>query len=419
MRNGRKFLATFLVLTFLAALVGAMTISASAAEKRVTLTVWSWRTEDVAAWNDVIAVFEKENPGIQVNFRPYKNTEYDTILNTALQSGSGPDLYQLRPYNQTLISAGYALPIDGVVPELANFSKTALGGARGSKDARIYGVPYALNTTQIYYNKTIFAKYGLKEPRTWDELINIAKTLASKGITPFAQGTKDGWTLSLAHSVIGPNVYGGNDFVDQFLDGKAKLTDSKFVASIERFRELAPYFMKNYTGVPYTDTQTMFAMEQAAMFIGGSFEYGYFTGLNPNLKLGVFPSPTDDGSPGIVSTWTSGSYAGNSKTKHSAEVIAFLRFMGTTEFGQSMTDKLRIISPIKGVKATDPIVKEMYRLSQENGATPYFAIVYLNNGSPSGKKVLEDSLQGMFLEKLRAQEVAQNVEKAVATWLKN
>ncbi len=27
-----------------------------------------------------------------------KNTEYNTVLNTALQAGEGPDIFHLRPY---------------------------------------------------------------------------------------------------------------------------------------------------------------------------------------------------------------------------------------------------------------------------------------------------------------------------------
>lgn len=415
MRSGQKPLAAFLFVTVLTVAIGSICLSASAADKPVTLNMWSWRTEDANAWNEVIAEFEKSNPNIQVKFHPYKNTEYDTILGTALQSGTGPDIYQLRPYNDTLINAGYAMALDGLVPELASFPKTALNGARSSRDGKVYGVSYALNTTQIYYNKTIFAKYGMKEPRTWDEFISVCKTLASKGVTPLAQGTKDGWTLSIAHSVFGPNIYGGNDFTNQFLNGKTQLTNPKYVASIERMLELAPYFMKNYTGVPYTDTQTMFAMEQAAMFVGGSWEYGYFISLNPNIKIGVFPAPTDDGSPGLVSTWASGIYAGNPKTKHFPEVITFLRFVSSTKFGQMMTEKLRIISPIRGVKISDPVVKEEYRLAQEQ-STPNFTNVYLNHGSPSGKKVLEDNLQGMYLGKVSPQKVAQNVDKAIEGW---
>lgn len=415
MRSGQKLLAAFLFVTVLTVAIGSMCLSASAADKPVTLNMWSWRTEDANAWNEVITEFEKSNPDIQVKFHPYKDTEYDTIISTALQSGAGPDIYQVRPYNHSLIDAGYAMALDGLVPELSNFPKAALNAARSSKDDRAYGVPYAFATAQIYYNKTIFAKYGLKEPRTWDEFVDICRTVASKGVTPLAQGTKDGWTLSLALSIFGPNVYGGNDFVTKFLSGNTRLTNPKFVASIERMRELAPYFMKNHTGVPYTDTQIMFAMEQAAMFAGGSYEYGYFTKLNPNIKLGVFPAPTEDGSPGLISSWASASYAGNPKTKYPQQVITFLRFLGSVKFGQMMTEKLRIISPIKGVKVSDPVVKEMYRLAQEQ-STPHFAVLYLSNGSPSGKKVLEDNLQGMYLGKVSPQEVAQNVDKAIEGW---
>ena len=85
---------------------------AVAGAEEVTLTFWSWRTEDVDTYNQFIAAFEAEHPGIRVRFVPYRNTEYNTILATALQAGSGPDIIHLRAYGgmEPLAQAGYLMP---------------------------------------------------------------------------------------------------------------------------------------------------------------------------------------------------------------------------------------------------------------------------------------------------------------------
>jgi raffinose/stachyose/melibiose transport system substrate-binding protein len=36
----------------------------------VTLTVWSWRTEDEDAYNEIFDVYEAQNPGVTVEFVP-------------------------------------------------------------------------------------------------------------------------------------------------------------------------------------------------------------------------------------------------------------------------------------------------------------------------------------------------------------
>nr|WP_240951665.1 extracellular solute-binding protein [Bacillus sp. RO2] len=82
----------------------------------VTLTIGSWRTEDSANYQKVIEAFNKKHPEIKVEFKPSKNTEYNTILNTSLQAGEGPDIIHLRPYapGRELAKAGYVEPIDGL-----------------------------------------------------------------------------------------------------------------------------------------------------------------------------------------------------------------------------------------------------------------------------------------------------------------
>ena len=68
--------------------------------KGVTLSVWSWRTEDVAAYNAIFDVYEKAHPGTTVDFKAFKNTEYNQILTTGLAGSSGPDVVQVRSYGQ-------------------------------------------------------------------------------------------------------------------------------------------------------------------------------------------------------------------------------------------------------------------------------------------------------------------------------
>src|SRR5690606_32952303 len=73
----------------LLAALAALAFTAGALAQ-TTLTFWSWRTEDVAAYEKFIEAFREENPDIDVEFTPYLNTEYNTILATALQGGGGP-----------------------------------------------------------------------------------------------------------------------------------------------------------------------------------------------------------------------------------------------------------------------------------------------------------------------------------------
>ena len=58
-----------------------------------TLTIESWRNDDLAIWQDkLIPAFEAKNPGIKVVFSPSAPTEYNAALNAKLDAGSAGDL---------------------------------------------------------------------------------------------------------------------------------------------------------------------------------------------------------------------------------------------------------------------------------------------------------------------------------------
>ena len=115
-----------------------------------------------------------------MEFKPSKNTEYNTILNTALQSGEGPDIIHLRPYTPgiELADAGYLEPLDDL-EGLDQYPEETLAASKGSDDKQ-YGVPLNMSTTQMFYNKKMFEEMGLEEPQTWDEFMALNEKIKER-----------------------------------------------------------------------------------------------------------------------------------------------------------------------------------------------------------------------------------------------
>lgn len=157
--------------------------------------MWSWRTEDRAAYEQLIKDFERKNPDIKVNFIPYEATSYNTVLSTALAGGKGPDLMMVRAYGglEQLAKAGYLEPITNKFPDLKNFSAESLAAQTLRADKQLYAVPFATQTLGLFYNKSLFDKLKLQAPRTWNDLTNAGEKLKAAGYIPFANGTKDAW----------------------------------------------------------------------------------------------------------------------------------------------------------------------------------------------------------------------------------
>src|SRR5690606_5567779 len=127
----------------------------------VSLRVWSWRTEDADAYETIFDVFEEQNPCITVDFQAFVNTEYNQILQTGLTGSDGPDVAQVRSYGllQPLVEGGNLVALDDIVPEVSEFDETILAGALGREDGQTYGVPFASQTLQMYYNTAIFEEH--------------------------------------------------------------------------------------------------------------------------------------------------------------------------------------------------------------------------------------------------------------------
>ncbi|MDI4649565.1 ABC transporter substrate-binding protein [Cohnella hashimotonis] len=391
---------------------------ADASGESVKLTIGSWRTEDKAAYDKIAAQFHEQNPNITVEFSPTKNTEYNTVLNTQLMTGEGPDIIHLRPYvaGKQVADSNFLVPLDGTAG-LDQLPSDLLIAATGS-DGKVYGAPILKNAALVLYNKKLFDKLGLAEPKTWDELLKTADTLKQNKIVPFAFGSKEGWILSLTHGAIGPVAYGGNGFVKKITTGQTDFTSKEFTDSVQLLKDLEPYYPDNYEGIGMDDMRNMFVTEQAGMMIMGDWEIAVMRKMNPDLQLDAFPVPTKDGK-ASVSTWVDGSFAINKNSKHQDAAKKFIEFALTEAFGTTLSNELVRQSTIPTVQPGDELIKKIAGYANDaNIATPYMFNVYFAAGNPSSKTTFETDVQGFLLGKLKVEDVGADVQKSVNTWFK-
>jgi raffinose/stachyose/melibiose transport system substrate-binding protein len=391
---------------------------AAAALAQTSLTFWSWRTEDVAAYDKFIAEFQRQNPDVRVTFTPYLNTEYNTILSTALQGGGGPDIVHLRAYGgmESLAQAGLIVRLDGKVAALEGFDPGILLGATNRADGGVYGVPFALQTVQVLYNVDMFERLGLEEPTTWAEFLAVGDALKASGVNALANGTKDGWTNETLFGAVGPTFYGGTPFFQEITAGETDFTDPRFAAALERMVALRPYLADNYMGVGYTDMQTLFAFEQAGMLVGGSYELGNMAQLNPGLRIGSFAVPADDAAtPSAISFYVDGSYGINANSPHQEAALRFIEFLASQEFGQMFTDELQQISAVPGTLPTSEALAGMVELMNEKG-TPYLMLTAFRYGQPSGSTLLQNEMQAVMAGDKAIADAVANIQRGVAEW---
>lgn len=387
--------------------------------EEVTLTVWSWRTEDEEAYNEIFSVYEEQNPHVTVEFVPYVNTDYNNILATGLTGSGGPDVAQLRAYGglQPLVEAGQLLPLDGEVATLDDFDDETLDGARGLEDGQIYGVPFGVQAIVAFYNQDIFDELGLEEPETWEEFIEVLDALEASEHEALANGGGDEWMLPIVHEGVGAARYGAADFREELLAGERDFTDPDYVASIALVEDLVPYMPDQAVGVDYNDSRALFTAGRAGIFLGGSFEVGFWRSDAPDTTIGAFrlPASPDWPSEAVTPGWVDGSFGVSAASEHPEEATALVEWMGTEEFGQLFADEINQLSARPGIEPQDELLREIAALHDE-ASTPYLLLTDFRYGEPSGTDLIGAGIQQMLLGESSAEEVAESLQRGVDQW---
>lgn len=383
-----------------------------------TVSVWSWRAQDKDLWAKLQEKMDANGEKITIDFRGIKSTEFDSVLQTAMSGGEGPDLFTARGGSGTkkYAEAKQIEPLNSL--KLDGFDKGILEQA--SFDGKVYAVPFAVQTLTFFYNKAIFDQNGLKEPATWDELLKTMDALKGKGITPLAIGGKDGYALCLMVDTIGA-TWLGDQWAADAIAGKTNFADPKFTDVLKKIDTLKGYAQKDFIGTAQRDARTLFATGQTAMIIDGIWAVEtYYLKTNPDIKLGSFLAPpAKAGDPVRLYPYVDGGYAVNANSKVKEAAMRVAAYTATDEFAQLYADLFAEIPGNKNVKFPDskPMLAKAVKQKNEVGLKTLFRIRSpFDAGAPDISTSLGANLQGMLSGKLTPDQAAQNLQKDLASW---
>ncbi|HVO42598.1 MAG TPA: ABC transporter substrate-binding protein [Aggregatilineales bacterium] len=336
----RKLTVLFLILTI--GWLGSQAIRTSHPET-VILTIESWRTDDVTAWNRLISVFEAENPGIQVRFMPTNPPDYNPMLAAKFKSGTAGDLITCRPFDVSLPLFNGTHLIDlSTLSGLQHFNTFARHAWSTPDGKAIFCVPIASVLHGFIYNKDYFDRHGFKEPQTYEDFLALLDAIQKEGsMIPLAMGTLEGWTTTtMGFDNIGPNFWGGDDGRKGLLDGTRRFNDPGFVSAFDALSKWSPYLPANHQTVSYVDSQDLFTSGKSAIFPAGSWEISLFE-TKAHFRMGAFKAPLRYGADKCyIEDQIDIAMGMNSDSKHPQEAQRFLEFMTSEEFARLYTVSL-------------------------------------------------------------------------------
>lgn len=138
------------------------------------------------AYQDFIAQFEADNPGITINALE-SPPDFNTYILTALASNTAPDVWSQDASSLALVAgSGQLLDMEQcveLVPEFDfdRFFPTVLALHQGFEEGRTYGVPNGFTPMVIYYNPESFERAGVEIPSeanlNWEEFRELTQRL--------------------------------------------------------------------------------------------------------------------------------------------------------------------------------------------------------------------------------------------------
>jgi ABC-type glycerol-3-phosphate transport system substrate-binding protein len=255
MKMQKKLIIVFGFMCLISMILGGTALAA----KKV-IHVWHTETNPASreAIANIVARFEAKHPDIKVEAEALAWGDLEGKIMAALAAGSPPELSHGQPITcAALQEKGLLLPLDDV------------GNAIGEDNN--YGLVHAAGTSLLVYRKDLANKKGLKNPKTWDDLLHNAKELT---MDTDGDGKTDIYGLTIPGINLFINILmgeltkaNGGILFDQ--KNRPHFTDKTMIQTLNFLKELSKYLPPGWEGHGYLETFANMYGQKAAMMYQG------------------------------------------------------------------------------------------------------------------------------------------------------
>ena len=350
--------------------------------KPVKLNYWTVYN-DVDQLEKFAAIYKARYPHVTINIRQVRYEEFDNLLINALADDVGPDIVSmhtrwLKRYQNKLLPMPKSTEMTKVtvqgkyfeeiivtteenyLPSAVKIEKefvqTVIEDVQVGKN--IYGLPLALDTMAIYYNKALLDKASIPEsPKTWEEfreaVIKTTKLDNQGNIVQSGVALGAGNNIERAPDIVALFLMQNNVSMIQgntvaFARGLEKPTDNHPTLESLRFytnfaRPTIDFYTWNEKKGKALDE---FTQGKTVFYFGFAFDYPLIKARAPQMKLEIIPIPqlTEDTPINVANYWIESVVK---KSKHPNEAWDFIRFITEDNNIAVYTKATRSPSPLR------------------------------------------------------------------------
>jgi multiple sugar transport system substrate-binding protein len=305
---------------------------------------------------EAIADFTKKS-GISVKWIeiPHDNM-HERFLTESIGGGGGIDVFQAdQPWVAEFANANYLEPLDSRVDqnELKDFLPVALETL--TYDKKLYGLPYMVHNSVLYYRKDLFSKAGITvPPKTWDEYRAIAKQLTDR---------KNGIFGTVIEGKNG--VEPGAKFMDILQQAGGRILDDagnvafNSPATIDSFRFLLAVQYDDRSSPPggpgfdNGDTANLFTQGKLAMMANWPYMYGMAADPKSSKVVDQYAVVKQPGKVSQTAEVFSWGYAIATGSKKKDEAFEFLKWASSPDTLKTMGKSF--INPVPRQSVADQL----------------------------------------------------------------
>jgi len=335
-------------LTMLAA-AGLFTVCATGAlAQATTLRVLDTFTETSDGMDALVAAFEEANPDIDVQRDVQAVDDMRPTIQTALNSGTGPDVfyYDTGPgFGGVLAKAGLVRPLDDFYASGALDHIYPWTHERVTFDGKLYGIGHAVEFLSVYYNADLFKEHGLSAPTTYQEFLGLCESLKNEGMIPIAFGNAQGWPAFHTFSLYANNMI-PQDRLKAMIAGEESWDTPEIVGAIQAgFVDLDKNgcFNPSVNAASYDDAIALFTSGMAAMVMTGSWIIPTLQEAPFNVDFFFLPAP--EGGTTTPPAGLSSGYFVSAATQHPEEAERFLKFLFDPANANYWVEGMSVIPP--------------------------------------------------------------------------
>ncbi len=387
-----------------------------------TITIESWRNDDLAIWNElIIPAFNEHHPDIEVIFAPAAPTEYNAVLASKLQAGTAGDLITCRPFDVSLelYQDGYLANLNDL-PGLDAFSDVARSAWVTDDGADTFCVPMASVIHGFIYNKDAFEEVGVEVPTTNEEFYEVLDAIKEDGFyTPIVMGTTDQWeAATMGYQNIGPNFWRGEEGRLGLIEGTIGYDEGGFLQAFEELARWAPYLPDGYQATSYPDAQNLFTLGMGAIFPSGSWEISVFRPL-VDFEMGAFRPPPPAGQDTCyISDHTDIGIGLNAASPNLEAARTFLEWTTSAEFAEIYSNALPGFFSLSDhdIELEDELAQEFVSWRSDCESTIRSSYQILSRGTPNNENDLWNATAQVLNGTQTPLEAATAVQQGLESW---